>query len=259
MALSRSDERKHVSLLMLLLISQIYFGSMSSIAADYGEHAYVIFQDDFEDGEAEDWIINIPDEAPPGSSWAVELDDGNYVLSERGHVWAEAGDFAWMNYTFEVKVKLFTIHAGVHINFRSGPEGRYFLGIGGGALSLHKEHPSSTFYDLKVIEEGLNLNKWYNLKIVCAGNTFMVYVDDIPRLDYMDEKDPIISGRIGLEGSSDSHVHFDDIKVYTTHSLYVTHLIEEAREEIEKAWMVDANTSESEQMLAEAQAVPWLR
>ena len=239
-------------MITLLFISLTSFRLPASATVGDEEHAYVRFQEDFEDGEAGDWLINIPPEAPPGSGWAVELDEGSYVLSESGQVWAEAGDFTWTNYTYEVKVKLLTPQGG-QINFRmSGPAGRYLLGFHSGGLYLRKEYPSWTFYDLKDTELFLNLIKWYTFTIVCVGSSIEVYVDDILKLNYVDEKDPLLSGRIGFESGPESHIHYDDVKVCTTHRLYVAHLIKEAQDKINAARRVNADTSEAEQRLAEA-------
>jgi len=243
-------------LITLLFVSLTSFRSPASATVGDEEHAYVFFQDDFEDGVAKDWTINIPDEAPPGSGWAVELDDGNHVLSESGQVWAGAGDLTWTNYTFEVKVKLFTppyVAGPLHINFRMrGPAGRYFLDFWGNGLFLHKEYPPRICSNLGSREEVFNLNTWYLIRIVCVGNSIRVYVDDELKLSYVDDEAPILSGIIGLESAPDSHIYFDDVKVYTTHRLYVTYLIETAQDEISKARMVDADTSEAEQRLGEA-------
>ncbi|MCK4317165.1 hypothetical protein KAW53_00225, partial [Candidatus Bathyarchaeota archaeon] len=237
----------------LLFVSLTSFRSPASATVGDEEHAYVFFQEDFEDGEAEDWMIYIPPEAPPGSGWAVELDEGNHVLSESGQVWAEAGDFMWTNYTYEVKVKLLNPQTYGQINVReSGPAGRYLIGFHSRALLLRKEYHSSTFYDLKDTEIFLNLNKWYTFTIVCVGSNIEVYVDDVLKLDYVDEDDPLLSGRIGVKSCPESHIHYDDIKVSTTHRLYVAHLIKEAQDEINEARRVDADTAEAEQRLAEA-------
>jgi len=254
MALIKINERTRILLIALFLVSRIYFGLIASVAADDEEQTYVLFQDDFEDGEAEDWRINIPDEAPSGSSWRVELDYGNYVLSERGQIWAEAGDYSWTNYTLEVKGKMLSPQGGGVINFRMGdPAPRYFIQFYTEQLYLTKEY-RGTFSEVKVTKVYLNQNTWYTFKIVCAGNRIWVYVDDELKLDYVDDEDPILSGRIGLEGAPDSHTYFDDVKVSTTRRLYVAHLIKEAQDEIDEAWRVDADTSEADERLAEAQA-----
>lgn len=242
---------KPALLLVVLVFSLMLKGS---VAAEDTEHTYVIFQDDFEDGDAGGWTAYVPDWAPLGSSWAVELDDGNYVLSMRGETWAEAGDLSWTNYTFEVRVKFMTPYGGSHINFRMGvPAPRYFFQLYVGDLWLSKEY-QETFSDLEYSKLALNTNTWYTLKIVCVGNRIRLYVDDVLKLDYVDDVDPILSGRIGLEGNPDSHILFDDVKVSTTHRLYTSYLIKEAQDEISRARMVDADTGEAEQRLAEAQA-----
>ena len=252
MSLKKRVTRTHITLILLLLVTQVYFGSMASVAADDAEHVYVIFQDDFEEGEAGDWAISIFPDAPLGSGWAVELDDGNHVMSQRGHVWAEAGDFTWTNYTFEFKVKFKLLTSGAHINFRMS-ESRYFLGIYPNLLTLEKEHPVQSNVLLKETGAFSNLNEWYSIKIVCVGNRIWVYVDDELKLDYVDDENPLLSGRIGFS-VTEHEIHFDDIRVSTTHRIYVAYRIKEAQDEIDEANMVDADASEAEQRLAEAQA-----
>jgi hypothetical protein len=243
--------------LLVSFVFLLFFGVSGcqtlSFSVEDLEPTYVVFEDDFEDGNADGWTINIPPEAPSGSFWMVEPDDGNYVLKESGQVWAEAGDYGWTNYTVEVRAKLLgSVGGGVHINFRmSGPGGRYILDFVG-ALSLHKEYPIGTFTDLEVVEVFLSTNRWYNIKIVCVGNSIEVYVDDVLRLSYVDEEDPFLSGRIGLEGAPDAQIYFDDVKVYTDYRLCVEYLIRDASDEIGEAKMLGANTAEAEQKLAEA-------
>jgi len=87
--------RPFILFIVLLMIFQIYPGLKVTIAEEDAEHTYIIFEDDFKDGEAEDLSLNIPDEDPPGSSWAVELDDGNHVFRAKGQTWADAGDYLW--------------------------------------------------------------------------------------------------------------------------------------------------------------------
>lgn len=251
MALNKSNG-KDGTLLAFLLVLSIFSVRIAHAQAADEEHNYLVFQDDFEDGDIEDWVVNVPPDASPWSKAVVETDDGNYVLSERGHVWADAGDDSWANYTFEVKVKLLT-SGGPQINFRM-TRSRYFLGVHRGGLILNKEHPVNVHITLRRKEVSFDLDKWYTFRIVCIGNSIEVYVDGALILDYVDETDPLLSGRIGLEGAPDQHIHFDDVKVYTTHRLHVTHLIREAQDEIDEARMLGAETGQAEGKLAEAQA-----
>ena len=253
MALIKRDKRTYLMLIALLLVSQIYFGLIRSAAADDAEHTYVIFEDDFEDGEAGDWTINIPDEAPPGSSCAVELDDGNYVLSSRGQTWTGVGDFTWTNYTFEVKFKFITPQGCAMINFRlGGPAHRYFLQFWVEDFFLTKQY-LETYSEVKYKRLAINTNTWYTLKIVCVGNNISAYVNDVLKLQYIDTENPFLTGRIGLETCADSYILFDDVKVSTTHRLYVTYLIEKAEDEISLSRTLEGDTGEAEQRLAEAQ------
>ena len=254
MGLIKGDARRLIVLVTLLLVLRTCSGLATSAGAGDDEHTHVLFEDGFEDGEADGWDIFIPSDSPKGSGWAVELDYGNYVLREWGHVWAEAGDFTWTNYTFNVKVKSITPQWGIHINFRMGKLGlRYFLQIWSEQLRLVKEHQGE-FTEIKTANMAINPNKWYSLKIVCIGNRIQVYVDEALKLDYTDDEDPILSGRIGLESCENSNVRFDDVKVSTTYHLYIAHLIKKAQDEIDAARMVDADTGEAERTLAEAQA-----
>ena len=248
----KKDERLLIMLMITLLAFQTYHGSKVSAAEEFPGHSYIIFQEDFEDGDAEDWSMNIPDEAPPGSGWTIELDDGNYVLSGRGQTWAEAGDFSWTNYTLEVKVKMLSPPFGGHISFRFRAPLRYFVQFWSNDMVITKEY-MGTFTEVVHSSVLLNPNTWYDFKIDVVGNSMWVYVDDVLKLEHVDEDDPILSGRIGLESSPDSQIYFDDVKVSTTYRLYVEHLIQEAEDEIYKAKQIDAETIEAEQRLSDAQ------
>jgi len=250
--MNNGSESGRLILIALLAILFISSGSAPSFAEEKEEHAYVIFEDDFEDGYAEDWTMNIPEDAPSGSRWSIELDDDNYVLSGRGHTWAEVGDLEWANYTFELKIK-FVTPGGCHISFRMGvPAPRYFVQIWPEDVFLTKNY-GETFLEVKHERITLNAGSWYTVKIVCIGNKIRVYIDDVLKLDYVDEENPILLGRIGFESCPDSHILFDDVKVSTTYSLYVFYLIKEAQDEITKALMIDADTSKVEETLSEAQ------
>ena len=246
--------RRFIFLVILLMVFQIYPEPKVTIAEEVTEHTYIIFEDDFKDGESEDWLLSIPPNAQSGSSWAVELDEGNEVLRGKGQTWAEVGDHSWTNYTYEVKVKLLT-DAGGAISIRmNGPAGRYMLGFHAYGLHLVKEQPSNVFHDLKDVEVIISLNKWYIFRISCVGNTIEVYLDDVLRIKYVDQENPILSGSIGLESAPNSNVHFDDVVVYTTYSLYVANLLRWAQDEINKAGMVNADVAEAVQRFATAQA-----
>jgi hypothetical protein len=216
-------------------------------------HLYIIFQDDFETGDAGDWTINIPPEAPQGSSVTVETDDGNQVLCSRGQTWAEAGGYYWTNYTLEVKVKMLSIEGGGHISVHKSGPSRYLAQFWGNGLAITKEH-EETFTQLTTVKTFFQTNRWYSFRIVCIGSTIQVYVDDALKLTYTDESDPILMGPIVLESGPGSVIYYDDVTVSTTLRLYAEHLIQEARDEINQAKTLGAETGEAEQRLDDAQA-----
>src|SRR3990172_6463091 len=99
----RKVKRISMLLLLSLLIVLLFFSSI-------GLTQTVLFQDDFEDGNADDWILE--------SGWQVEDEDGNFILSGTGHSFAKTGDTSWRNYRFKTKLKLMDNNSSVHVNYR---------------------------------------------------------------------------------------------------------------------------------------------
>lgn len=241
------------SMLMILFISLQLFQGLPVLAAEEDPgHTNIIFQEDFEEGNAEDWSIHIPDEAPLGSGWKVEMDDGNQVLSDRGHTYAETGDFSWTNYTLEVRAKILSPPYGGQISFRMTGRSRYFVQFWSNDMVITKE-AYGNFTEVVHIGISLNPNAWYTFKIVCVGDSIWVYIDNVLKLEYVDEDEPILYGRIGLESTPDSRLYYDDVKVSTTYRLYAEHLIQEAQDMIYKAERLEADTTLAEQKLSDAQ------
>ncbi len=162
------------------------------------------FKDDFEQGTATNWDIE-------EGGWSVVPDNGNYVLQGIGHKWARAGSVNWSNYTFQSRIKL--EQGAVHVNFRNGEEGRYFLALHQGGLELSKQFNFwREFNDLAQSTEPYRLGRWYDLKIEVIGGNIKVYVDGVLRIDYTDPE-PILQGAIAFETHDNSQVLVDDIFV----------------------------------------------
>lgn len=247
-------KRRHIPVLIILCSIILGCYVILSYAFDV-EHTHIIFQDDFESGNVDKWIIEIPPDAQPEESvCAILLDEGSNVLSEKGAIWAFAGDFKWTDYTYEVKVKFLNLGSGIHINFRTGiPGPRYFLGVWRELIIFTKEY-SDTFMEIEQVEVDFKVDKWYTVKTVCSGNEFWVYVDDVLKFHIVDGDNPILSGRIGVECAPDSHIYFDDVKVYSTHELYVSILLQQAEDAINNARMKEFDTKKTEEKLSQAQA-----
>jgi len=104
---------KHPSFLFLIF----FFILSPSLQAQTGWIQF--FQDDFEDGNADGWLLE--------SGWVVEVDAGNLILSGFSHAWARLQyPPNWNNFSFKLKVKL--IQGTVHLNYQYSDRGRYFIG-----------------------------------------------------------------------------------------------------------------------------------
>jgi len=189
--------RPKLLFLFLLLTGILFFFHDTSFAQT------ILFQDDFEDGNADEW------ELEPG--WQVEDEGGNYVLSGTGHSFASTGNTLWRNYSFKAKVKLMDEHSSTHLNYRAECE-RYFIGFGPTEVYLSRTAPCGTHTDLVNVKETHAINRWYTVEIVGDQQYIKVYVDDVLKIDYTDS-DPVLAGAISFETHENSHVHFDDVIV----------------------------------------------
>jgi len=166
--------------------------------------SWIPFIDDFEDGNFDGWESD--------GGWSVVDLNGNLVLEGTGHRWIGAGAGNWRDYSFSSRVML--ANGGVHINFRVNDDGRYFLGFNEGGLGLVKQYDNwNKFKDLTQVDEDINLNQWYTIKINVRSNEISVYVDNDLKLSYVDADNPLTNGRIAYESLDDSQVYVDDVEV----------------------------------------------
>jgi len=175
------------------------------------EEEALLFQDDFEDGNAFSWAL--------GTGWDVSLEGDNYVLTGRGHNFARPNVGGWSDYTIETRFKL--VKGSFHFNLRENSgvgHVRYFLGVHTGGLYLNKQIISD-FFDLSQSNVSLRLNQWHTIKAVLDGNNIKVYLDGSLKINYTDSDIPILSGIFSFETLDNSIAHFDDISVTGTHAV----------------------------------------
>jgi photosystem II stability/assembly factor-like uncharacterized protein len=189
------------SMLPLLVLLCLLSGEPASSAPTLLET--VLYQEDFEDGQAQDWEL--------GSGWAIIQDTaGNRVLRGEGPCAAVYLGDAWGDYTLKLRVKL--IRGGIHLNYRVSLCLRYFIGFNERELYLCKDSSCETSSDLRVISEPHSLGRWYEVSITGSGGKIEIYVDGTLRLSYTDP-DPLTYGRIALQAVKNSEVYVDDIEV----------------------------------------------
>jgi photosystem II stability/assembly factor-like uncharacterized protein len=163
------------------------------------EYAY---QEDFEDGQAQDWTLD-PD-------WQVIQDEGNYVLAGQGHSWARSAQL-YDDYRLSFRLKV--LSGNVHLNFRMNESGRYFIGFNPQGSQLNKQYWPDTFLnDLTHKNQTHKGNEWHQIEINGQGDTLTFIVDGDTEWTYTDPE-PILVGGFAFESLDNSQVYIDDIKV----------------------------------------------
>ena len=78
-------------------------------------YTFLIFKDDFEDGDLSGWSTHVNPEVE-GSAWGVEREDDDHVLVGKGHCMAMAGYSDWVDYVFEFRVLLVAL-LGIYLTW----------------------------------------------------------------------------------------------------------------------------------------------
>lgn len=213
--------KRILSLFLYFLLFLIYLAS--PIILHHSTFANnILFQDNFDDGDANGWIIirNLC-----GSTWSVK--DGRYSNSIIGRdcvtesvpedsLW----DNAWQNYSLEVDI---TPMSGgdwnlafrfIDINNWYGLHFRYDEVILQKVLEGIQPAPLPIYYS-HTFRPGFT----YHIKVIVEGNNIKVFIDHstVPLIDYTDEGTVIGHGKPALQASAggipSSWVYFDNVVV----------------------------------------------
>jgi len=198
--------------LLLLTLGIVLFVLPSSRAAapDSGSPDVVLYAEDFEDGQAQDWDLE--------RGWTVARDaDGQGVLWGRGDSRSCYIGDEWRDYTVALRLKL--VRGRIQVNFRFGVCSRYYVSFDEHGIYLTKTKASAcmSYQDVRALGEEHKRNRWYDLRITGKGGRLEVYVDGALKLTFTDPE-PLTCGTIGvatLDDSwfPDSEAYVDDIKV----------------------------------------------
>jgi len=131
---------------------------------------------DFSDeAQALDWTV---------ISGICEIDDEAYMVSDAaGEALAIAGDVNWTDYTITCKARL-TEPAGfnnVAIAFRASEDGgsEYMFMLEGGRQQAEWwKKIAGTYTEIKVDPLDIDIEDWFNVKIVVEGKIFQGYYED---------------------------------------------------------------------------------
>ncbi|NOU64575.1 family 43 glycosylhydrolase [Paenibacillus sp. LMG 31461] len=158
-----------------------------------------------------------------GGNWAIE--SGEASIDNVGK--KTLGSTGWSDYTVEADVKgISGLNSGIMVRVQNPAQGGagndaglgtdfyqgYLAVLSGSSVSLGKQNYNWT--TLASTAGTYATNTWYHMKVVVSGNNIKVYVGDMttPKINYTDNNNPFISGKIGLRAHY-AHTHFDNFSV----------------------------------------------
>lgn len=225
-------EMKRIPIIILFALLSFFLFSKTILAS-------TLLWDDFNDGNANDGIpVDWEEYLGNQGSWTAQ--DGEYVGRVVKYSWSGnfptnsiAGNENWDNYRFDVRIKG---NEGVDklILFRyKSLDQTYAVKLisswwdwYGDNIALLKNNLITWTTSTPFIN---NTNTWYNLSVEARGNNIKVYINNAtePIINYTDENNPNLTGKIGLlvwpgfySGSGSITVNsFDDVVVTSLDSL----------------------------------------
>jgi len=162
----------------------------------------VLFQDDFQDGQAENWKTM--------ASWFVQQSGDIYTFGAvgRGGSWVSEG-YNWQDYVFQADTML--TNGSLILSFDFTDAGRYLLVQREDGLFLVKEQPPGKFN--VVAQTGSSTpGVWHKSAIHNIGGHIQVYIDGGLWIDYSDPL-PLVKGTIGVGTLDGSQAMVDNILV----------------------------------------------
>ena len=180
---------------LLMLLAAEVFGQ---------DYSSVLYQEDFDSIENQDWELQ--------EGWQVLHQGSESFLLGKGHSWASFSRFLASDYRLSFRLKL--DRGEVHLVYRLGPEGRYFIGFGAEGSALHKQYWPDTFLEnLTQERKRYRLGVWHQIEIEGRGNTVQFCIDGRSVWTYQDKR-PLTGSRFAFECLEESAARIDDLVVY---------------------------------------------
>jgi photosystem II stability/assembly factor-like uncharacterized protein len=186
-------------LVKTLLLLAIIFGIISNQPVWSQGVDIVLFEEDFDDGQAQDWELD------PG--WSV----ADNMLIGQGHSWARPMVESWQDFRLQFRLRL--QHESIHLVYRLNDTGRYFIGFHENGSYLQKQYWPDTFIHLlnQPVADRV-LGHWYDIEISGVGADLRFLVDGELEWQYTDS-DPLNGGTFAFETLDDSTAYIDEIRV----------------------------------------------
>ena len=165
--------------------------------------------DDFDDGNLTGWVAD-------GGSWTSQ---GNELYQQNaGTVATLYGGPNLQDLTYEAKIKIVS-GSIANLVFRYENSGNFYLaGLDSATDRVRLVRvKNSVLRETATASIPIVNNQWYNLKVIIAGETAVVFLDCEPVLSYTDGQ-MMPGGRIGFR-TYDTAARFDDARCYDATAL----------------------------------------
>lgn len=205
-----------LGILVFLLFSRfVSTHPVKAYASPQSSTLPILFQDDFNDGNADGWEVS------GVGSWSVV--NNEYVVEMGTGVGLEgysvAGDPAWADFIYEVDVRGEAGVDKVIVARYVDEENWYALNLRNvpfNDVTLSREEAGQHTILAAAFFEN-EIGEWYHLTWVFDNNRIRASVDGSLKIDYEDANSSLVNGRIGLLGWSGDwavdRVAFDNIVV----------------------------------------------
>jgi hypothetical protein len=174
-------------------------------------HTYLVFEDDFEDGDFDGWDITWREF--PDDDWYVVQENGNNIVKGDGNTKIDVISRGWRDYTFTGKLKLLKGEGDVWV--RESSLGGYQIDISDSFIRIWSHVHNGEMVELTKKDLAVDKEKWQDFKVVLEGSNIKFYLNDELVIDADDESDMFTRGSVSLSSVENSEVYFDDIKVFT--------------------------------------------
>jgi photosystem II stability/assembly factor-like uncharacterized protein len=187
---------KRAVLWIVLLFSSWIF----VLAEDQG----ILYQEDFSRFSGDGWELE--------RGWKAASEGEESFLRGTGHHWASYRRYLAADTRLTFRLKL--LEGSIHLVYRMGRQGRYFISFSAQGSSLHKQYWPDTFLDLPARSSTPHQpGRWVQIEIAGKGDTISFSVDGKTEWSYTD-RGGLRGSDFAFESLEDCTVQIDDIVVY---------------------------------------------
>ncbi|MBN1305847.1 MAG: fibronectin type III domain-containing protein [Anaerolineales bacterium] len=178
-------------------------GASGNASGVSGSPGLVLFQDDFQDGQPQEWRAASP--------WIVHQAGSDYwfTTTGAGAAWVTQG-LTWEEYAFQASVRVDT--GSLLLNVNTTSLGRYMVHFHPSGVYLLKDQPIGTISILAQTGP-ISTSAWHEIEFDTQAGHLQLWVDRALWIDTVDPTNPITVGTIGVSSLDGSQAQVDNILV----------------------------------------------